>query len=147
MFLSTDTVNLYESGVTNMRKITVQQIESYDFHIEDNLTNDQAYDKLLEAWDDGTLDQPDDVDVHFIIDELEETYLDIERAQNARIELLKQIADQLLKEHDAIQEITIVPQDHYRFMVKTKSQIKFIPTKNTEELNREIKSLLESEPK
>ena len=130
-----------------MRKITVQQIESYDFHIEDNLTNDQAYDKLLEAWDDGTLDQPDDVDVHFIIDELEETYLDIERAQNARIELLKQIADQLLKEHDAIQEITIVPQDHYRFMVKTKSQIKFIPTKNTEELNREIKSLLESEPK
>ena len=32
-------------------------------------------------------------------------------------------------------------------MIKTKSQIKFIPTKNTEELNREIKSLLESEPK
>lgn len=130
-----------------MRKITVQQIESYDFHVEDNLTNDQAYDKLLEAWNDGTLDQPDDVDVHLIIDELEETYLNIERAQNARIELLKQIADRLLKEHDAIQEITIVPQDHYRFMVKTKSQIKFIPTKNTEELNREIKSLLESEPK
>lgn len=130
-----------------MRKITVQQIESYDFHVDDNLTNDQAYDKLLEAWNDGSLDQPDDVDIHFIIDELEETYLDIERAQNARIELLKQIADQLLKEHDAIQEITIVPQDHYRFMVKTKSQIKFIPTKNTEELNREIKSLLESEPK
>lgn len=130
-----------------MRKITVQQIESYDFHIEDNLTNDQAYDKLLEAWNDGTLDQPDDVDVHFIIDELEETYLDIERSQNARIELLKQIADQLLKEHDTIREITIVPQDHYRFMVKTKSQINFIPTKNTEELNREIKSLLESEPK
>jgi len=130
-----------------MRKITVQQIESYDFHVYDDLTNDQAYDKLLEAWNDGTLDQPDDIDVHFIIDELEETYLDIERAQNARIELLKQIADQLLKEHDAIQEITIVPQDHYRFMVKTKSQIKFIPTKNTEELNREIKSLLESEPK
>ena len=129
-----------------MRKITVQQIESYDFHIEDNLTNDQAYDKLLETWNDGTLDQPDDVDVHFIIDELEETYLNIERAQNARIELLKQIADRLLKEHDAIQEITIVPQDHYRFMVKTKSQIKFIPTKNTEELNREINSLLESEP-
>ena len=130
-----------------MQKITVQQIESYDFHVDDNLTNDQAYDKLLEAWDDGSLDQPDDVDIHFIIDELEETYLDIERAQNARIELLKQIADRLLKEHDAIQEITIVPQDHYRFMVKTKSQIKFIPTKNTEELNREIKSLLESEPK
>ena len=130
-----------------MRKITVQQIESYDFHVDDDLTNDQAYDKLLEAQNDGTLNQPDDIDVHFIIDELEETYLDIERAQNARIELLKQIADQLLKEHDAIQEITIVPQDHYRFMVKTKSQIKFIPTKNTEELNREIKSLLESEPK
>ena len=130
-----------------MRKITVQQIESYDFHVDDNLTNDQAYDKLLEAWNDGSLDQPDDVDIHFIIDELEETYIDIERAQNARIELLKQIADQLLKEHDAIQEITIIPQDHYRFMVKTKSQIKFIPTKNTEELNREIKSLLESEPK
>lgn len=130
-----------------MRKITVQQIESYDVHVEDNLTNDQAYDKLLEAWDDGSLDQPDNVDVHFIIDELEETYLDIERAQNARIELLEQIADRLLKEHNKIQEITIVPQDHYRFMVKTKSQIKFIPTKNTEELNREIKSLLESEKK
>lgn len=130
-----------------MRKVTVQQIESYDFHVDDDLTNDQAYDKLLEAWNDGTLDQPDDVDIHFIIDELEETYLDIERAQNARIELLKQIADHLLKKHDAIQEITIVPQDHYRFMVKTKSQIKFIPTKNTEELNREIKSLLESETK
>lgn len=130
-----------------MRKVTVKQIESYDFHIENNLTNDQAYNKLLEAWNDGSLDQPDYVDVHFIIDELEETYLDIERAQNARIELLKQIADQLLKEHDAIQEITIVPQDHYRFIIKTKSQIKFIPTKNTEELNREIKKLLESESK
>lgn len=130
-----------------MRKVTVQQIESYDFHVEDNLTNDQAYDKLLEVWNDSSLDQPDDIDVHFIIDELEETYLDIERAQNARIELLKQIADKLLKEHETIQEITIVPQDHYRFMVKTKSQIKFIPTKNTEELNREIKSLLESESK
>lgn len=130
-----------------MRTVTVQQIESYDFHVEDDLTNDQAYDKLLEAWNDGSLDQPDDVNVHFIIDELEETYLDIERAQNARIELLKQIADRLLKEHDAIKEITIVPQDHYRFMIKTKSQIKFIPTKNTDELNREIKSLLESEPK
>ena len=80
-----------------MRKVTVKQIESYDFHIENNLTNDQAYNKLLEAWNDGSLDQPDYVDVHFIIDELEETYLDIERAQNARIELLKQIADQLLK--------------------------------------------------
>lgn len=130
-----------------MKKVTIQQIESYDYHIDDNLTNDQAYDKLLEAWNDGSLDQPDNVDVHFIIDELEETYLDIERAQNARIELLKQIADQLLKKHDAIQEITIVPQDHYRFMIKTKSQIKFIPTKNTEELNREIKSILESEKK
>lgn len=130
-----------------MRKVTVKQIESYDFHIENNLTNDQAYNKLLEAWNDGSLDQPDNIYVHFIIDKLEQTYLDIERAQNARIELLKQIADHLLKEHDAIQEITIVPQDHYRFMVKTKSQIKFIPTKNTEELNREIKKLLESEPK
>lgn len=130
-----------------MRKVTVKQIESYDFHIENNLTNDQAYNKLLEAWNDGSLDQPDNIDVHFIIDKLEQTYLDIERAQNARIELLKQIADQLLKEYDKIQEITIVPQDHYRFMIKTKSQIKFIPTKNTEELNREIKSLLESEPK
>ena len=130
-----------------MRKITVKQIESYDYHIDDNLTNDQAYDKLLEAWNDGSLDQPDNIDVHFIIDELEETYLDIERAQNARIELLKQIADHLLKEHDEIQEITIVPQDNYQFMVKTKSQIKFIPTKNSEELNREIKNLLESETK
>ena len=130
-----------------MRKVTVKQIESYDYHVDDNLNNDQAYDKLLEAWNDGSLDQPDNVDIHFIIDELEETYLDIERAQNARIELLKQIADQLLKEHDEIQEITIVPQDHYRFMIKTKSQIKFIPTKNTEELNREIKKLLESESK
>lgn len=130
-----------------MKKVTIQQIESYDYHIDDNLTNDQAYDKLLKAWNDGSLDQPDNVDVHFIIDELEETYLDIERAQKARIELLKQIADQLLKEHDAIQEITIVPQDHYRFMIKTKSQIKFISTKNTEELNREIKKLLESESK
>jgi hypothetical protein len=130
-----------------MKKVTVQQIESYDLYVEDNFNYDQAYDQLLEAWNDGTLDQPDDVDIHFIIDELEETYLDIERAQNARIELLKQIADHLLKEHDAIQEITIVPQDHYRFMVKTKSQIKFIPTKNNEELNREIESLLESETK
>lgn len=130
-----------------MRKVTVQQIESYDFHVEDNLTNDQVYDKLLEAWNDGSLDQPDDVDIHFIIDELEETYLDIKRSQDARIKLLKQIADHLLKEHNAIQEITIVPQDHYRFMIKTKSQIKFIPTKNTEEFKREIKDLLESEPK
>lgn len=130
-----------------MRKVTVKQIESYDYHIDDNLTNDQAYNKLLEAWNDGSLDQPDNIDVHFIIDKLEQTYLDIERAQNARIELLKQIADQLLKEYDKIQEITIVPQDHYRFMIKTKSQIKFIPTKNTEELNREIKKLLESESK
>lgn len=130
-----------------MRKVTVQQIESYDFHVEDNLTNDQVYDKLLEAWNDGSLDQPDDVDIHFIIDELEETYLDIKRSQDARIKLLKQIADRLLKEHNAIQEITIVPQDHYRFMIKTKSQIKFIPTKNTEEFKREIKDLLESEPK
>lgn len=29
-----------------MRTITVQQIESYEFHVEDNLTNDQAYDEL-----------------------------------------------------------------------------------------------------
>lgn len=130
-----------------MRKVTVQQIESYDFHIEDNLINDQAYDKLLEAWNDGTLDQPDDVDVHFIIDELEETYLDIERAQNARIELLEKIANQLLKKHNTIQEITIVPQNNYSFMVKTNSQTKFIPTKSTEKLNREIEKLLESEKK
>lgn len=130
-----------------MRKITVQQIESYDFYVENDISNDQAYNKILEAWNNGSLEQPDDTDVHFIIDELDETYLNIERAQNTRIELLKQIANQLLKEHEAIQEITIVPQDHYRFMVKTKSQIKFIPTKNTEELNREIKNLLESESK
>lgn len=129
-----------------MRTVSIQQIETYDYVVDDKLTNDQIYDKILKDWNEGA-PYPNDVDVHFIIDELEETYLDIERAQNARIKLLKQIADQLLKEHDAIQEITIVPQDHYRFMVKTKSQIKFIPTKNTEELNREIKSLLESEPK
>lgn len=129
-----------------MRKVSIQQIETYDYFVDDELTHDQIYDKILKDWNEGA-PYPNDVNVHFIIDELEETYLDIERSQNARIELLKQIADQLLKEHDAIQEITIVPQDHYRFMVKTKSQIKFIPTKNTEELNREIKSLLESEPK
>ena len=129
-----------------MRKVFIQQIETYDYFVDDELTHDQIYDKILKDWNEGA-PYPNDVNVHFIIDELEETYLDIERSQNARIELLKQIADQLLKEHDAIQEITIVPQDHYRFMVKTKSQIKFIPTKNTEELNREIKSLLESEPK
>lgn len=129
-----------------MRTVSIQQIETYDYVVDDKLTNDQIYDKILKDWNEGA-PYPNDVDVHFIIDELEETYLDIERAQNARIELLKQIADHLLKEHNAIQEITIVPQDHYRFMVKTKSQIKFIPTKNTEELNREIKSLLESEPK
>lgn len=129
-----------------MRTVSIQQIETYDYVVDDKLTNDQIYDKILKDWNEGA-PYPNDVDVHFIIDELEETYLDIERSQNARIELLKQIADRLLREHDAIQEITIVPQDHYRFMVKTKSQIKFIPTKNTEELNREIKSLLESETK
>lgn len=130
-----------------MKKVSVKQIEIYDFVIDDNLNNDQTYDRILETWNNNQLNHPNDVDVHFIIDELEETYLDIERAQNDRIELLKQIADQLLKNHDEIQEITIVPQDNYRFMIKTKSQIKFIPTKNSEELSREIKQLLESEPK
>ena len=129
-----------------MRKVSIQQIETYDYFVENELTHNQIYDKILKNWNEGA-PYPNDIDVHFIIDELEETYLDIERAQNARIELLKQIADRLLREHDSIKEITIVPQNHYRFMVKTKSQIKFIPTKNTEELNREIKSLLESEPK
>ena len=127
-----------------MRKVSIQQIETYDYFVDDELTNDQIYDKLIKDWNEGA---PYPNDVNFIIDELEETYLDIERAYKNRIRLLDKIADQLLKEHNAIQEITIVPQDHYRFMVKTKSQIKFIPTKNTEELNREIKSLLESEPK
>lgn len=129
-----------------MRKVSIQQIETYDYFVDDELTNDQIYDKLIKDWNEGA-PYPNDVNVNFIIDELEETYLDIERAYKNRIRLLDKIADQLLKEHNAIQEITIVPQDHYRFMVKTKSQIKFIPTKNTEELNREIKSLLESEPK
>ena len=128
-----------------MRTVSIQQIETYDYVVDDSLTNDQIYDKILKNWNEGA-PYPNDVNVHFIIDELEETYLDIERAYKARIRILDKIADQLLKEHDAIKEITIVPQDHYRFMVKTKSQIKFIPTKNTEELNREIKDLLESEP-
>ena len=72
-----------------MKKVSVKQIEIYDFVIDDNLNNDQAYDKILETWNNNQLNHPNDVDVHFIIDELEETYLDIERAQNARIELLK----------------------------------------------------------
>lgn len=127
-----------------MRKVSIQQIETYDYVVDDKLTNDQIYDKILKDWNEGA-PYPNDVDVHFIIDELEETYLDIERAQNARIELLKQIADHLLKKHDAIQEITIVPQDNYSFMIKTKSQIKYITTKNTEQLARDIESLLESE--
>lgn len=127
-----------------MRTVSIQQIETYDYVVDDKLTNDQIYDKILKDWNEGA-PYPNDVDVHFIIDELEETYLDIERAQNARIKLLKQIADQLLKEHDVIQEITIIPQNNYSFMVKTNSQTKFIPTKSTEELNREIEKLLESE--
>lgn len=127
-----------------MRTVSIQQIETYDYVVDDKLTNDQIYDKILKDWNEGA-PNPNDVDVHFIIDELEETYLDIERSQNARIELLKQIADQLLKEHDAIQEITIVPQNNYSFMIKTKSQIKYIPTKNTKQLTRDIESLLESE--
>lgn len=130
-----------------MKKVYIQQTETYEYLVDEKLTNDEAYDQLLEAWDDGTLEDPIDIDVHFITDELEETYLDIERAQNSRIELLKQIADHLLKDHDAIQEIKIVPQNNHSFMVKTKSQTKFIPTKSTEELNREIKKLLESETK
>ena len=129
-----------------MRTVSIQQIETYDYVVDDSLTNDQIYDKLIKDWNEGA-PHPNDVNVYFIIDELEETYLDIERAYRARIQLLEKIADNLLKEHDAIQEITIVPQDNYRFMVKTKSQIKFISTKNTEELNREIKNLLESETK
>ena len=133
-----------------MKKVSIQQIETYDYLIDEELTNDQIYDKLIKNWNEGA-PYPNDVNVHFIIDELEETYLNIERAYKDRIRLLDKIADQLLKEHDAIQEITIipqdtiVPQDNYSFMIKTKSQIKFIPTKNTEELNREIKNLLESE--
>ena len=127
-----------------MRTVSIQQIETYDYVVDDKLTNDQIYDKILKDWNERA-PYPNDVDVHFIIDELEETYLDIERAQNARIKLLKQIADQLLKEHDVIQEITIIPQNNYSFMVKTNSQTKFIPTKSTEELNREIEKLLESE--
>lgn len=129
-----------------MRTVSIKQIETYNYSVDNELTNNQIYDKLIKDWNEEA-PYPNDVNVHFIIDELEETYLNIERAYKARIRLLDKIADHLLKEHNAIQEITIVPQDHYRFMVKTKSQIKFIPTKNTEELNREIKSLLESEPK
>ena len=130
-----------------MRKVYIQQTETYEYLVDEKLTNDEAYDQLLEAWDDGTLEDPIDIDVHFITDELEETYLDIQRAQNARIELLEKIANQLLKKHNTIQEITIVPQNNYSFMVKTNSQTKFIPTKSTEELNREIEKLLESEKK
>ena len=127
-----------------MRKVSIQQIETYDYVVDDKLTNDQIYDKLIKNWNEGA-PHPNDVKVNFIIDELEETYLNIERTYKARIRLLEKIADQLLKEHDAIQEITIVPQDNYSFMIKTKSQIKYIPTKNTEELTRQINYLLESE--
>lgn len=127
-----------------MRKVSIQQIETYDYVVDDKLTNDQIYDKLIKNWNEGA-PHPNDVNVNFIIDELEETYLNIERTYKARIRLLEKIADQLLKEHDAIQEITIVPQDNYSFMIKTKSQIKYIPTKNTEELTRQINYLLESE--
>ena len=120
-----------------MRTVSIQQIETYDYFVDDKLTNDQIYDKILKDWNEAS-PHPNDVNVHFIIDELEETYLNIERAYKARIRILDKIADQLLKEHDAIQEITIVPQDNYSFMIKTKSQIKYIPTKNTEELNKHV---------
>ena len=130
-----------------MRKVYIQQIETYEYLVDDKTTNDQAYDQLLEAWNDGTLDTPDDVDINFVTDELLKTYIDIQQSQNTRIELLEQIAEQLLKQHNAIQEITIVPQNHYSFMIKTNSQIKFIPTKSTEELNQQIEKLLESEAK
>lgn len=130
-----------------MRKVYIQQIETYEYLVDDKTTDDQAYDQLLEAWNDGTLDTPDDVDVNFVTDELLKTYIDIQQSQNTRIELLEQIAEQLLKQHNAIQEITIVPQNHYSFMIKTNSQTKFIPTKSTEELNRKIEKLLESEKK
>lgn len=130
-----------------MRKVYIQQIETYEYLVDDKTTDDQAYDQLLEAWNDGTLDTPDDVDVNFVTDELLKTYIDIQQSQNTRIELLEQIAEQLLKQHNAIQEITIVPKNHYSFMIKTNSQTKFIPTKSTEELNRKIEKLLESEKK
>ena len=130
-----------------MRKVYIQQIETYEYLVDDKTTNDQAYDQLLEAWNDGTLDTPDDVDINFVTDELLKTYIDIQQSQNTRIELLEKIANQLLKKHNTIQEITIVPQNNYSFMVKTNSQTKFIPTKSTEELNREIEKLLESEKK
>ena len=76
-----------------MKKVYIQQIETYDYFVDDELTNDQIYDKLIKDWNEGS-PQPDDTDIHFIIDELEETYLNIGRSSYNRIQILEKIADQ-----------------------------------------------------
>lgn len=60
-----------------MRKVYIQQTETYEYLVDEKLTDDEIYDQLLKTWNDETLDIPDDIDVNFVTDELQKTYIDI----------------------------------------------------------------------
>mgnify|MGYP000910787215 CR=1 FL=1 len=126
-----------------MSQVTIIETNIYTVDVPNDLSNKEKKQLALEEWGSGAIDDPTQIDVDFVVDELENIITNYHYYTRLYSEEISKLRTQIMKEHGNICDIQLLPEQNRLLILTTNTKLNYvIKLKNKQQVLSDINELL-----
>ena len=126
-----------------MSQVTIIETNIYTVDVADDLSNTEKKKLAIQEWNSGAIDDPTQIDVDFVIDELENIITNYHYYTRLYSEEISKLTTEIMKQHKNICDIQMFPNpDRLLILTTNPKQNYVIEIKNKQQVLSDINELL-----
>lgn len=126
-----------------MSQVTIIETNIYTVDVPNDLSNKEKKQLALEEWGSGAIDDPTQIDVDFVVDELENIITNYHYNTRLYSEEISKLRTQIMKEHGNICDIQLLPEPDRLLILTTNPKRNYVvEIKNKQQVLSDINELL-----
>ena len=126
-----------------MSQVTIIETNIYTVDVTDDLSNTEKKAFAIDEWNSGAIDDPTQIDIDFVVDELENIINNYHYYTRLYSEEISKLRTQIMKEHKNICDIQLLPEPDRLLIFTTNPKLNYvIKIKNKQQVLSDINELL-----
>ena len=126
-----------------MSKVTIIETNTYTIDAPDDLSNKEKKEFAIDAWSDGSINNPTKIDVKFVVDKFENIINNYHYYTRLYSEEISKLTTQIMKQHKNICDIQLFPNPDRLLILTTNPKRNYIiEIKNKQQIMADINYLL-----
>lgn len=126
-----------------MSHVKIIETNTYTVDVPDHLSDKEKKAFAIKEWNSGSIDDPTQIDVDFVVDDLENIITNYHYYTRLYSEEVSNLRSKIMKEHSNICDIQLLPEPDRLLILTTNPKLNYVITiKSSDQVISDINELL-----